>query len=92
MPNHGTSSLLKHLREREIRGLCEEGEKKFYEKMKGKLGEWLQDKGFTGEKPFLSNAPYLLLVFTDVRAPFAVQSTWLTIGIYFLLLKKKGSE
>jgi len=41
MPNHGTSSLLKHLREREIRGLCEEGEKKFYEKMKGKLGEWL---------------------------------------------------
>ena len=77
-------------RKREIRGLCEEGEKKFYEKMKGKLGEWLQDKGFMWEKPFLSDAPYLLLVFTDVRAPFAVQSTWLTIGYLLLALEEEG--
>ncbi|ACS90115.1 MULTISPECIES: nitroreductase family protein [Thermococcus] len=77
-------------RKREIRGLCEEGEKKFYEKMKGKLGKWLQDKGFTWKKPFLSDAPYLLLVFTDVRAPFAVQATWLAIGYLLLALEEEG--
>ncbi|USS40172.1 nitroreductase family protein [Thermococcus aggregans] len=73
-----------------IREVCEEGEKRFYEKMKGKLGEWLQEKGFTWEKPFLSEAPYLVLVFADVRAPFAVQSTWLAVGYLLLALEEEG--
>ncbi|WP_175059367.1 nitroreductase family protein [Thermococcus sp. 2319x1] len=73
-----------------IREVCEEGERKFYEKLKGKLGEWLQERGFTWEKPFLSEAPYLVLVFTDVRAPFAVQSTWLAIGYLLLALEEEG--
>jgi len=73
-----------------IREICEEGEKRFYGKMKGKLGEWLQEKGFTWEKPFLSEAPYLVLVFADVRAPFAVQSTWLAVGYLLLALEEEG--
>lgn len=75
---------------KKIREVCEEGERKFYEKTKGKLGEWLQEKGFTWEKPFLNEAPYLVLVFADVRAPFAVQSTWLAIGYLLLALEEEG--
>lgn len=72
-----------------IREICEGGERKFYEKMRGKLGDWLQEKGFTWKKPFLSEAPYLVLVFADVRAPFAVQSTWLAVGYLLLALEEE---
>ncbi|WP_042698070.1 nitroreductase family protein [Thermococcus sp. PK] len=75
---------------KQVREICEKGERQFYEKMKGKLGEWLQEKGFTWEKPFLSDAPYLVLVFADVRAPFAVQSTWLAVGYLLLALEEEG--
>ena len=77
-------------KKRKIRRISEKDEIKFYEKMKGKLGEWLHEKGFTWEKPFLSDAPYLVLVFTDIRAPFAIQSTWLAIGYLLLALEEEG--
>lgn len=31
-------------RKRQVRGLCEKGEKRFYEKATGRLGEWLDKK------------------------------------------------
>gem|GEM_PF-4772874 len=37
-------------------------------------------KEFTWEKPFLSEAPYLVLVFADMKAPFTVYSTWIALG------------
>lgn len=75
---------------RQIRELCEKGERKFYEKATGRLGEWLDKKGFTWEKPFLSEAPYLVLVFADMRSPFAIHSTWIAVGYLLLALEEEG--
>ncbi|WP_456398292.1 nitroreductase family protein [Palaeococcus sp. (in: euryarchaeotes)] len=55
-----------------------------------KLPEGLENgsiKGFTWEKPFLSEAPYLVLVFVDMKAPFTVYSTWIALG---LALEEEG--
>ena len=52
-----------------IREACEKAEKAFYEKVSGNLGTWLKEKGLSYEKPFLSEAPYLITVFGDSKAP-----------------------
>ena len=44
-------------------------------------------KEFTWGKPFLSEAPYLVLVFADMKAPFTVHSTWIALG---LALEEEG--
>ncbi|KLO21963.1 NADH oxidase [Marinitoga sp. 1197] len=73
-----------------IREICEKGEKAFYEKSKGKLRKWLEEKGFSWKKEFLTQAPYLLLAFSYVRSPFASESLWLSIGYLLLALEEKG--
>ena len=73
-----------------IREICERGEKEFYEKSKGDLREWLEKMGFTWEKPFLSEAPFLLFVYSHVKSPFSRESVWLSIGYLLLALEEKG--
>ncbi|MBP1912399.1 nitroreductase family protein [Thermococcus stetteri] len=73
-----------------IRDVCEAEEKKFHDKVSGKLGEWLKEKGFTFEKPFLSEAPYLILVFGHIKAPYWLQSTWIAVGYLLLALEELG--
>ncbi len=73
-----------------IREICERGEKEFYEKSKGDLREWLEKMGFTWKKPFLSEAPYLLFVYSYVKSPFSRESVWLSIGYLLLALEEKG--
>ncbi len=73
-----------------IRKICEDGERNFYENSNGKLKKWLEEKGFSYEKPFLSQAPYLLLVFSYIKSPFAKESVWLSIGYLLLALEEKG--
>ncbi|NJE47456.1 nitroreductase family protein [Thermococcus sp. GR7] len=73
-----------------IRELCEEEEKKFYSKTKGDLMAWLNAKGFRPEKPFLSEAPYLILVFGHTKAPYWLQSTWIAVGYLLLALEELG--
>ncbi|NJD99719.1 nitroreductase family protein [Thermococcus sp. LS1] len=73
-----------------IRELCEEEEKKFYKKVSGDLMVWLTDKGFSPEKPFLSEAPYLILVFGHTKAPYWLQSTWIAVGYLLLALEELG--
>jgi len=73
-----------------IRRMCEDGEKTFYERVKGELGEWLKDKGFTWKKPFLEEAQLLLLVFSYTKAPYSKESTWLAIGYLLLALEEEG--
>ncbi|WP_297071195.1 nitroreductase family protein [Thermococcus sp.] len=73
-----------------IRGLCEAEEEKFYAKTKGDLMTWLNAKGFKPEKPFLSEAPYLILVFGHTKAPYWLQSTWIAVGYLLLALEELG--
>lgn len=54
---------------RQIRETCEKAEKDFYENVRGKLKEWLNENSFNWKKPFLEEAPYLLLVFSKKTHP-----------------------
>jgi len=73
-----------------IRVACEAAERAFHAKVRGEWGEWLREKGFTPDKPFLTEAPYLILVFARAEAPFWLQSTWLAIGYVLLALEERG--
>ncbi|NJE77093.1 nitroreductase family protein [Thermococcus sp. ES12] len=73
-----------------VRELCEGEERKFYSGTRGDLMAWLSAKGFTPEKPFLSEAPYLILVFGHTKAPYWLQSTWIAVGYLLLALEELG--
>ncbi|CAB49804.1 nitroreductase family protein [Pyrococcus abyssi] len=79
-----------HELKRKIRELCEKEEERFYSTTRGKLMEWLKEKGFTPRKPFLSEAPYLILVFSNTKAPYWLQSTWIAVGYLLLALEELG--
>ena len=72
-----------------IKEICEKGEREFYRKVGGELKKWLQEKNFSWRKDFLK-APFLLLVFSHIKAPYFIQSTWLAIGYILLALEEKG--
>ncbi|PLV58715.1 nitroreductase family protein [Thermotoga sp. KOL6] len=76
-------------KKKQIREVCEKAEKCFYEKVRGKLKEWLSEKNFSWRKPFLEEAPYLLLVFSQKGAPYSRESVWLAIGYLLLALEEK---
>jgi len=73
-----------------IRTACEEAEKKFHKKIKGEFKKWLKERNITWRKPFLEEATYLIVVYTDKRCPYTVQSTWLAIGYLLLALEENG--
>ena len=73
-----------------IRAAAEEGERRFYERVSGELREWLLARGFSPEKPFLEEAPFLVLVFSQARAPYSVQSTWIAVGYALLAAEEMG--
>ncbi|WP_457591714.1 nitroreductase family protein [Geoglobus sp.] len=77
------------LKER-IRAVCEEGEKRFYSHVRGELAEWLRSKGLSWEKPFLTEAPYIIAVFAYKKAPYSRESVWLAVGYLLLALEERG--
>jgi len=81
-----TSSYIK----KKVRKICEQGEKRFYSQVKGDLRDWLLKRDFDWKKPFLEEAPVLLLVLSETRAPYSTQSVWLAIGYILLVLEELG--
>lgn len=77
-------------KKRRIREICENGEKEFYSKVRGELRGWLLSKGFSWKKPFLEEAPLLVLVFSEKKAPYSTHSVWLAIGYILLALEELG--
>ena len=73
-----------------IRTECEKQEKKFHETVKKDLKEWFKAKGITYHKPFLTEAPLLLVIFSDQTMPYATESIWLLIGYLLLSLEEMG--
>lgn len=51
---------------------------------------WLSTQGITSEKAFLEDAPYLVVVFSDKRMPYSVESTWISIGYALLAATQEG--
>ncbi|RLI79974.1 nitroreductase family protein [Archaeoglobales archaeon] len=75
---------------KELREVCEKGEKKFYSHVKGKLAEWLESKGLNWQKPFLTDVPYIIAVFSHKKSPYSRESVWIAVGYLILAIEEKG--
>ena len=75
---------------RRIREECEEAERGFHERAPAWMKRWLREKGITWRKPFLEEAPVLILVFGRKTEPYWVQSIWIAVGYILLALEERG--
>jgi len=73
-----------------IRTACENAEERFHMNAKTELKQWFISKQITSRKPFLTDAPVLLAVFSNQEMPYATESTWLAIGYLILALEEKS--
>lgn len=74
----------------DIRKDCEIGDKKWHEAAEPKLQKWLEAKHIEPIKPYLTESPYLLVVFGDSRDPYWFESTWISIGYIMLAAVDQG--
>jgi len=72
-----------------VRAACEEQEKRHHETVEEGLKQWFRTKNITWHKPFLTEAPILLVVFSDQKMPYATESTWLAVGYITLALEER---
>jgi nitroreductase len=75
---------------RRIREASEKGEKAFYERVSGDWKEWLNEKKLSHSKPYLEDAPVLIVVFARNDVPYSTESVWLAIGYMLLALEELG--
>jgi len=68
----------------DIRREAEGVEKKFHERAPEWLRKWFGEQGITAEKSFLTDASALIVVASDTKAPYWLESTWISIS-YILL-------
>ena len=68
----------------DIRREAEGVEKKFHERAPEWLRKWFGEQGITAEKSFLTDASALIVVAGDTKAPYWLESTWISIS-YILL-------
>ena len=73
-----------------IRVACEEQEKRHHANVEANLKQWFNSKNITSQKPFLTEAPTLLAVFSNQKMPYATESTWLAIGYIILALEERS--
>jgi len=67
-----------------IRKEAEKIERNFHEKASDQLRRWLKEQKITPEKSFLTEAPVLVVVAGLTKAPYWLESTWISIA-YILL-------
>jgi len=75
-----------------IRAACEEQEKRHHASVEENLKQWFRSKNITWQKPFLTEAPMLLAVFSNQAMPYATESTWLAIGYAILALEERSTS
>jgi nitroreductase len=73
-----------------VRTICEQQEKLFHENVEEDLREWFKRRNITWQKPFLTEAPVLVAVFSNRKMPYAIQSTWLAVGYMLLALEERS--
>ena len=73
-----------------IKEKCQTGDKDWHEKADKKLQQWLKAKHITPDKRFLTDAPVLIAVFGDTRAPYWLESVWICIGYMMLAAVDQG--
>jgi len=75
---------------RQIRAQCEVADAEWHRNAAPWLKAWLKKKGITPEKPFLEDAPHLVCVFGDNKAPYWLGSTWLAVAYMLLAAEREG--
>ncbi len=73
-----------------IRAECERIEARFHWRAPVDLASWMKARGITPQKPFLEDAPYLIVVFYGTREPHAVPSVWSSIAFMLLQVEEEG--
>jgi nitroreductase len=73
-----------------IRQECEKRERRFYEYAKGNFRESLSFFGLSPVKSFLTEAPYLIVVFGKKDEPYWNESVWICIGYMILKIEEEG--
>lgn len=73
-----------------IRREAEKADKKFHESAPDWLKRWFKDQGITLEKRFLTEAPFLIVVAGFTKAPYWLESTWISIAYMILAAQSEG--
>jgi len=73
-----------------IRTECERIEARFHRRAPVDLASWMKAREITPQKPFLEDAPYLIVVFYRTREPYAVPSVWSSIAFMLLQVEEEG--
>ena len=81
-----TDSKLKQ----QIRKEAESEETKYHKTAPSPLKEWFRKQGITPAKPFLTDAPALIVVASDTKAPYWLGSTWISIA--YILLQAENQK
>ena len=74
----------------QIRNEAEKVETEYYKTAPSQLREWFKKQGLTPVKPFLTDAPALIVVAGDTRAPYWFESTWISIA--YILLQAENQK
>jgi nitroreductase len=74
----------------EIRQECEKRERRFYEHVKDNFRESLSLLNLSPVKSFLTEAPYLVVVFGKKGEPYWKESIWISIGYMILKIEEEG--
>ncbi len=74
----------------EIRNEAENVEKSFHCKASKSLKNWFIKQGITPQKSFLTEAPALIIVAGYTKAPYWLESTWISISYILLQAASQG--
>jgi nitroreductase len=75
---------------RNIREGAEKADQKFHREAPKWLKNWLKDNKINPEKPFLTEAPFLIVVAALTTMPYWLESTWISIAYMILAVEEKG--
>ncbi|RKY87089.1 hypothetical protein DRQ09_05025 [candidate division KSB1 bacterium] len=73
-----------------IRTECEKVDEIWHRNAPQSIRAWLKKQNITSEKRFLTDAPVLLCVFGDKRAPYWLESTWISISYITLAIVEQN--
>lgn len=74
----------------QIRDEAERIETKYHKTVPSQLQEWFKKQGLTPAKPFLTDAPALIVVAGDTKSPYWLESTWISIA--YVLLQAENQK
>ena len=73
-----------------IREEAEKVEREYHKEAPHQLRKWFKERKITPEKNFLTEAPVLVVVAGSTKAPYWLQSTWLSVAYILLSIENQN--